>query len=217
MGASPSLSPFLCSPSTLSGSACLRALLLVLTEHPLIVGISPACLAKVGEGDLRLLLVFGAPLEPDASCFYPHQERACFPQGLPTAIGSHNNPGRVRTATAHSHTLTHTPSPGNTHSSYNIQKTKYSQYINTNAKKKKSRGRDKATPPTRAPTSVSLTFQNKLLNCDELILIILGLILNFATICFSIFQRIKLLLLPRKPTKRLHEEVLFYGYIPALH
>lgn len=39
----------------LAGSARLRALLLVLTELPLIVGISPACLAKLGEGDLRLL------------------------------------------------------------------------------------------------------------------------------------------------------------------
>lgn len=41
--------------SALAESACLRALLLVLTELPLIVGISPACLAKLGEGDLRLL------------------------------------------------------------------------------------------------------------------------------------------------------------------
>lgn len=55
MGGPPSLSPSLHSPSPLSGSACLRALLLVLTEHPLIVGISPACLAKPGKGDLRLL------------------------------------------------------------------------------------------------------------------------------------------------------------------
>lgn len=55
MGGPPSLSPSLRGPSLLSGSACLRALLLVLTEHPLIVGISPACLAKLGEGDLRLL------------------------------------------------------------------------------------------------------------------------------------------------------------------
>lgn len=45
-------------PSLLGGSACLRAPMLVLTEHPLIVGISPACLAKLGEGDLRLLWVF---------------------------------------------------------------------------------------------------------------------------------------------------------------
>lgn len=50
---SPSLS--LRGPSLLGGSACLRAPMLVLTEHPLIVGISPACLAKLGEGDLRLL------------------------------------------------------------------------------------------------------------------------------------------------------------------
>lgn len=99
MGVPPFLSPTLHSPSPLSGLARLRALLLVLTEHPLIVGISPACLAKLGEGDLRLLWDFGAPLEPDASCFYPHQERACSPQGLPTAMGSHNHPGSVRTCT----------------------------------------------------------------------------------------------------------------------
>lgn len=57
MAGLPSLSNSLSlpGPSPLSGSTCLRALLLVLTEYPLIVGISPACLAKLGEGDLRLL------------------------------------------------------------------------------------------------------------------------------------------------------------------
>lgn len=49
---------FLCLRPPRSGAARLRALLLVLTEHPLIVGISPACLAKLGEGDLRLLWSF---------------------------------------------------------------------------------------------------------------------------------------------------------------
>lgn len=55
VGGLPSLSPSHRGPSLLRGSACLRALLLVLTERPLIVGISPACLAKLGEGDLQLL------------------------------------------------------------------------------------------------------------------------------------------------------------------
>lgn len=149
MGGPPSLSPSLHSPSLLSGSACLRALLLVLTEHPLIVGISPACLAKPGEGDLRLLWVFGAPLEPDASCFYPHQERACTPQGLPTAMGSHNHLGSVRTHAAHTHAH---------RSSYHIQKTKYSLHINSHAKPWEEKA-DATLNPQPLQTSCDVTWR----------------------------------------------------------
>lgn len=103
----PSRSFSLRGPPPLAGSACLRAPMLVLTEHPLIVGISPACLAKLGVGDLRLLWVFGALLEPDASCFYPHQERACTPQGLPTAMAAITVEAMSRPTTMLLHTQYH--------------------------------------------------------------------------------------------------------------